>query len=157
MSQKQETHYWLMKSEPNVFSIDDLKNRPHQTEPWDGVRNYQARNFMKDQMKVGHEVLFYHSNCTPPGIAGVMTVVKEAYPDESQFNKVSNYFDPKSTRESPRWFNVDVKFVRKTKLLSLPELREHKKLEQMKILQKGSRLSITPITPAEWRYIQSLI
>jgi predicted RNA-binding protein with PUA-like domain len=112
---------------------------------------------MKDQLKVGHEVLFYHSNCTPPGIAGVMTVVKEAYPDESQFDKVSNYFDPKSTRDSPRWFNVDVKFVRKTKLLSLPELREHKKLEQMKILQKGSRLSITPITPAEWRYIQSLI
>jgi len=108
-------------------------------------------------MSVGDGVLFYHSNCSPPGIAGYAEVVREAYPDETQFDEVSDYFDKKSTREKPRWVNVDVKFVRKTTLLSLHEMKEHKKLETMKVLQKGSRLSITPVTPEEWRYIQTLI
>ena len=145
-----------MKSEPNVFSIDDLQKCPRKTEPWNGVRNYQARNFMKNDMKVGDGVLFYHSNCSPPGIVGCAVVAREAYPDESQFDKVSDYFDPKSTKETPRWFNVGVKFVRKTPLISLNELREHKELESMRVLQKGSRLSITPVTPEEWSYIQEL-
>lgn len=157
MSNSTATRYWLMKSEPNVFSIDDLKKCPGKTEPWDGIRNYQARNFMRDDMSVGDGILFYHSNCAPPGIAGYAEVAREAYTDETQFDEASNYFDKKSSREKPRWLNVDVKFVRKTKLLSLYELREHKKLQSMKVLQKGSRLSITPVTSAEWRYIQTLI
>ncbi|MDC1310852.1 EVE domain-containing protein [Burkholderiales bacterium] len=157
MSNSTATRYWLMKSEPNVFSIDDLKKCPRKTEPWDGIRNYQARNFMRDDMSVGDGILFYHSNCAPPGIAGYAEVAREAYTDETQFDEASNYFDKKSSREKPRWLNVDVKFVRKTKLLSLYELREHKKLQSMKVLQKGSRLSITPVTSAEWRYIQTLI
>jgi len=157
MSKSTTIRYWLMKSEPNVFSIDDLKKCPRKTEPWNGVRNYQARNFMRDEMSVGDGVLFYHSNCSPPGIAGYAEVVREAYPDETQFDEVSDYFDKKSTREKPRWVNVDVKFVRKTALLSLHEMKEHKKLETMRVLQKGSRLSITPVTPEEWRYIQTLI
>ncbi|HBZ19149.1 MAG TPA: EVE domain-containing protein [Betaproteobacteria bacterium] len=157
MTKSSHTQYWLMKSEPNVFSIDDLQQCPRKTDPWNGVRNYQARNFMKDDMALGDGVLFYHSNCSPPGIAGYAEVAREAYPDASQFDKVSDYFDPKATKEKPRWFNVDIKFVRKTALLSLQDLREHPQLESMKVLQKGSRLSITPVTSQEWRYIQTLI
>jgi len=145
--------YWLMKSEPDEFSIDDLAKAPGRKVAWFGVRNYQARNFMRDQMQLGDEVLFYHSSCPEPGIAGVCTVSKRAYPDATQFDPDSKYYDPKATPESPRWFNVEVKFVRKTRLLTLPELREHKALANMRLLAKGNRLSITPVDPAEWDYI----
>ncbi len=145
--------YWLMKSEPADCSIDDLANLPNQTVAWYGVRNYQARNFMRDQMKIGDGVLFYHSNCKEPGIAGIARVASAAYPDATQFEKKSNYFDPKSTRESPRWMNVDVQLVKKIHLISLAELRGHPELERMRILQRGNRLSITPLDPAEWKFI----
>ena len=145
--------YWLMKSEPDDVSIDDLAGRPDQTVPWYGVRNYQARNFMRDSMRVGDGVLFYHSGCAEPGIAGIARVAGEAYPDETQFDPASKYFDPKATRESPRWMHVDVAFVRKTRLLGLSELRSHPELENMRVLARGNRLSITPVEPAEWRFI----
>ena len=145
--------FWLMKSEPDDVSIDDLAGRPDQTVPWYGVRNYQARNFMRDSMRVGDGVLFYHSGCAEPGIAGIARVAGEAYPDETQFDPASKYFDPKATRESPRWMHVDVAFVRKTRLLGLSELRIHPELENMRVLARGNRLSITPIEPAEWRFI----
>ena len=140
-----------MKSEPNAYSIDDLK-RDKKT-MWDGVRNYQARNFMRDQMKVGDKVFFYHSSCSEPGIAGLAEVAANAYPDRTQFDKKSPYFDPKSTPENPRWVNVDVRIVKKTRLVSLDELRAHKPLVNLRILQKGNRLSITPVDPAEWKFI----
>ena len=142
--------YWLMKSEPSEVSIDDLESMG--AVPWFGVRNYQARNFMRDQMRVGDRVFFYHSSCMEPGIAGIAEVSKLAYPDETQFED-GKYFDPKASRENPRWFNVDVKFVKKTPLISIAELRKHPELEKMRILQKGNRLSITPLDPAEWDYI----
>lgn len=145
--------YWLMKSEPADVSIDDLAALPGQTVAWYGVRNYQARNFMRDQMTVGDGVLFYHSNCAEPGIAGIARVASTAYPDATQFNQNSKYFDPKATQETPRWFNVDVQLVRKIELIPLPELRAHAELERMRTLQRGNRLSITPLDPAEWRYI----
>ncbi|MBL8460355.1 MAG: EVE domain-containing protein [Zoogloea sp.] len=145
--------FWLMKSEPDDVSIDDLAGRPDQTVPWYGVRNYQARNFMRDSMRVGDGVLFYHSGCAEPGIAGIARVASEAYPDETQFDPASKYFDPKATRESPRWMHVDVAFVRKTRLLGLSELRSHPELENMRVLARGNRLSITPVEPAEWRFI----
>ncbi len=145
--------FWLMKSEPDDVSIDDLAGRPDQTVPWYGVRNYQARNFMRDSMRVGDGVLFYHSGCAEPGIAGIARVAGEAYPDETQFDPASKYFDPKATRESPRWMHVDVAFVRKTRLLGLSELRSHPELENMRVLARGNRLSITPVEPAEWRFI----
>ncbi len=145
--------YWLMKSEPSDVSIDDLASFPNQTVDWYGVRNYQARNFMRDQMKVGDGVLFYHSNCEVPGIAGIAEVSKLAYPDRLQFIEGHKYYDPKSTAENPRWLNVDVKLVRKTRLLSLKELREYPELENMRILQRGNRLSITPVDPREWDFI----
>ncbi|WP_035383328.1 EVE domain-containing protein [Ferriphaselus sp. R-1] len=145
--------YWLMKSEPADVSIDDLAALPEQTVAWYGVRNYQARNFMRDQMAVGDGVLFYHSNCAAPGIAGIARVASTAYPDATQFDRHSKYFDPKATLETPRWFNVDVQLVRKVELISLPELRAHAELERMRTLQRGNRLSITPLDPAEWRYI----
>ncbi|NWG38668.1 MAG: EVE domain-containing protein [Hydrogenophilaceae bacterium] len=148
--------YWLMKSEPSDVSIDDLAAMPMQTVAWYGVRNYQARNFMRDQMKVGDKVLFYHSSCEEPGIAGLAVVSKKAYPDETQFDPRSKYFDPKATRENPRWMNVDVKFVGKTRLVSIKELREHPQLENMRILQKGNRLSITPVDPKEYEFILGL-
>lgn len=151
-------HYWLMKSEPNEFSIGDLVAAKEQSTPWIGVRNYQARNFMRDQMKLGDAVFFYHSSCPEPGIAGLAEVSSTAYPDATQFDKDSPYFDPKSTRETPRWIHVDVKLVRKTRLVSLAELRAHEELAEMRILARGNRLSITPVTPAEWRFInQKLI
>ena len=145
--------YWLMKSEPSDCSIDDLASLPEQTVDWYGVRNYQARNFMRDQMKVGDGVLFYHSNCKMPGIAGIARVSSTAYPDTTQFDKKSKYFDPKATQEQPRWFNVDVQFVKKIELISINELRKHRELSQMRTLQRGNRLSITPLDPDEWKFI----
>ncbi len=145
--------YWLMKSEPSEVSIDDLASLPGQSIAWYGVRNYQARNFMRDQMRVGDMVFFYHSSCAEPGIAGIAAVDKLAYPDETQFDPAGKYFDPKATRENPRWYNVDVRFLKKTPLISISELRRHPELERMRILQKGNRLSITPVDPAEWDYI----
>ena len=146
-------HYWLMKSEPDELSIDDLAKAPGRKTPWFGVRNYQARNFMRDQMQVSDGVLFYHSSCPEPGIAGIAAVSSRSYPDASQFDRKSKYFDPKATREEPRWFNVDVKLVRKTRLISLAELREHAELAGMRVLARGNRLSITPVSAAEWDFI----
>ena len=145
--------YWLMKSEPTDCSIDDLAAMPNQTVAWYGVRNYQARNFMRNQMQVGDGVLFYHSNCKEPGIAGIAEVCSSAYPDAKQFDKKSKYFDPKATQETPRWFNVDVKLEKKIALISIAELRQHPELENLRTLQRGNRLSITPLDPAEWRFI----
>ena len=145
--------FWLMKSEPDEFSIDDLERAPLQSTAWFGVRNYQARNFMRDQMALGDKVFFYHSSCPEPGIAGLAQVTTPAYPDTTQFDKKSKYYDAASTREAPRWMNVDVKFSAKTRLISLTELRSHPALAAMRILARGNRLSITPIDPAEWQYI----
>lgn len=149
--------YWLMKSEPTDVSIDDLALLPDQTVDWYGVRNYQARNFMRDAMKIGDGVLFYHSNCPIPGIAGICEVSSLAYPDRLQFIKGHKYYDEKATQETPRWFNVDVKLIRKTRLLSLKELRETPELESLRILQRGNRLSITPIDGQEWAFIINLL
>jgi predicted RNA-binding protein with PUA-like domain len=149
--------YWLMKSEPDEMSIDDVLAAPGHTVPWFGVRNYQARNFMRDGMKVGDGVLFYHSSCAQPGIAGIAAVASAAYPDHTQFDPKSHYYDPKSKPEEPRWQMVDVKALRKTRLLPLSELRTMPALEDMVLLQKGSRLSITPVTPAQWKTIQALL
>ncbi|HAF45311.1 MAG TPA: EVE domain-containing protein [Gallionellaceae bacterium] len=145
--------YWLMKSEPTDCSIDDLSAMKDQTVAWYGVRNYQARNFMRDQMSVGDGVLFYHSNCKEPGIAGIAEVCSTAYPDAKQFDKKSKYFDEKATQETPRWVNVDVKLVKKIALISIEELKRHPELENMRTLQRGNRLSITPLDPAEWKFI----
>ena len=147
--------YWLMKSEPAEVSIADLAVAPAKTVAWFGVRNYQARNFMRDQMKVGDKVFFYHSSCEEPGIAGLASVSKLAYPDATQFDPKSKYFDAKATKETPRWFNVDVKFVKKTRLMNIQELRSFPELTTMRILQKGNRLSITPIESSEWDFIIS--
>jgi predicted RNA-binding protein with PUA-like domain len=149
--------YWLMKSEPGECSIDDVARAPSQTVPWVGVRNYQARNFMRDQEKVGDGVLFYHSSCPEPGVVGLCEVASSAYPDTTQFDPKSHYFDPKSTPEEPRWQHVDVKLVRKTRLLSLAEMRETPALATMRVLQRGNRLSITPVDPAEWRAVLKLL
>jgi predicted RNA-binding protein with PUA-like domain len=145
--------YWLMKSEPGECSIDDVARAPAQTVPWVGVRNYQARNFMRDQMHVGDGVLFYHSSCPEPGIVGLCKVASGAYPDATQFDPKSHYFDLKSTPEAPRWLHVDVKLERKTRLLSLAEMRESPSLATMQVLKRGNRLSITPVTPDEWRAV----
>src|SRR3954471_24830110 len=145
--------YWLMKSEPDEFSIDDLARAPKKTTAWFGVRNYVARNFMRDQMRVGDGVLFYHSSCPEPGIAGLAEVASAAYPDDTQFDKKGKYFDPKATRETPRWVLVDIRVVKKTRLVPLAELREQPELADMQILKRGNRLSITPLTAAEWRHI----
>lgn len=143
--------YWLMKSEPSDYSIDDLARDGFV--PWYGIRNYQARNFMRDQMEVDDGVLFYHSSCAEPGIVGLGVVSKLAYPDATQFDKEHKYYDPKSTSENPRWLNVDVKFVKKTRLMPLSEIRGYEKLLNMGILRKGNRLSITPVTQDEWKFI----
>lgn len=143
--------YWLMKSEPDAFSIDDLQRVG--TEPWNGVRNYQARNFMRDGMRVGDGVLFYHSSCAEPGIVGVARVASTAYPDPTQFDPESPYFDPTSQRESPRWLLVDVQVLKKTRTLTLPELRADPALADLVVLRKGNRLSITPVEPRHWRHI----
>ena len=145
-----------MKSEPSDVSIDDLASMPDQTVAWYGVRNYQARNFMRDQMRVGDGVFFYHSSCPEAGFAGIAEVSSLAYPDETQFDPVSKYFDPKATSQNPRWFNVDVKFIRKTRLVSIKELRSSPELANMRILQTGNRLSITPVDPAEWDFITGI-
>ena len=147
--------YWLMKSEPDELSIDDLARAARRTTPWFGVRNYQARNFMRDEMRPGDRVLFYHSSCAEPGIAGIAEVVSDAYPDATQFDRRSPYFDPKATREAPRWFNVDVKLVRKTPLIGLADLRRHPELAAMRVLARGNRLSITPVEPQEWAFINA--
>ena len=150
-------HYWLLKSEPETFSIDDLKSRPRQTEHWDGVRNYQVRNMLRDQIKKGDLGFFYHSSCTPPGIAGIVEVVKDGYPDFKAWDMRSPYFDPRSTPENPRWYMVDVKLVKKfPRLITLKEIRRQPALKSMLILQKGNRLSITPVTSAEWKAIVGL-
>ena len=150
-------NYWLMKSEPNAFGIDDLKNMPDQTEHWDGVRNYQARNMMRDDMKVGDRVFFYHSNCEVPGIVGIMEVVREGYPDHTAFDPQSKYFDPKSDPQNPRWMMVDIKYVRHTgRVISLAELKSHDVLENMPLVRKGNRLSIMPVSADEWNYILGL-
>ena len=146
--------YWLMKSEPDVFSLDDLKNRPGQQEPWDGVRNYQARNFMRDAMQVGDVVLFYHSNTTPPGIVGLAEVATEPYPDPTAFDKKSKYYDAKSDPDNPRWILVDVRY-RSTfaQMVSLEAMKAMPELAKMRALQRGNRLSITPVTKAEFEAI----
>ena len=148
--------YWLMKSEPDEFGIDDLVKAPGQTTSWFGVRNYQARNFMRDEMKVGDRAFFYHSSCPEPGIAGIVSIAAPAHPDVSQFDRQSPYYDAKSNRDAPRWVNVDVKLVEKTRLVSVAELRDTAALADMVTLRKGNRLSITPITPAEWKVVEKL-
>ena len=149
--------YWLMKSEPDEFSIDDLARAPKKGAPWFGVRNYQARNFMRDSMQPGDRVLFYHSSCDVPGIAGIAEVSKSAYPDATQFDHKSKYFDPKAAHDNPRWVNVDVKLVKKTRLVPLSELRGYAQLAKMQLLQRGNRLSITPVDPAEWEFIMGIL
>lgn len=150
-------NYWLMKSEPDECSIDDLAAAPGQTVPWFGVRNYQARNFMRDAMRVGDGVLFYHSSCPEPGIAGLATVASAAYPDPTQFEASSPYFDAKADPARPRWLLVDVKLTRKTPLLSLKAMRAAPSLATMQVLRAGNRLSITPVTPAQWRAVATLL
>ena len=150
-------NYWLMKSEPDAFSIDDLANKPKQTTPWDGVRNYQARNMMRDQMKKGDLIFFYHSSCKQPGIVGLATVVTEAYPDFTAFEVNNKYYDPKSDPNKPRWYMVDVQLVRKLKRnISLQELKEYKSLAGIPLLQRGNRLSVMPISKKQWDFILKL-
>jgi len=145
--------YWLMKSEPDEFSIEDLAAASRKTTPWFGVRNYQARNFMRDAMRVGDGVLFYHSSCPEPGIAGIAEVASAAYPDESQFDPKSPYYDPKAKRDDPRWMLVDVKLVKKTRLMPLEEMRAASALAGMATLRRGNRLSITPVTASQWKAV----
>jgi predicted RNA-binding protein with PUA-like domain len=149
--------YWLMKSEPEECSIDDLARLPDQTVPWFGVRGWQARNFMREDMKVGDGVLFYHSSCEVPGIYGLAVVASEPYPDETQFDPASPYYDDKSRREKPRWYLVDVKLVKKTRVLSLADMRNTPSLATMQVLRRGNRLSITPVTPEEWDEVTRLL
>ena len=148
--------YWLMKSEPDECSIDDVLAAPGRITPWSGVRNYQARNFMRDEMKVGDGVLFYHSSCPDPGIAGIAEVASAAYPDKTQFDRKSPYYDPASKKDSPRWVNVDVRALRKTRLISLSELKQQKPLAKLATLRPGNRLSITPVTEKEWSAVRRL-
>ncbi len=150
-------NYWLMKSEPDVFGIDDLRAMPSQTMHWDGVRNYQARNMMRDQIKVGDQAFFYHSNCKVPGIVGIMEVVRKGYPDHTAWDSQGNYFDPKSSPENPRWFMVDVRYLRHTRqTIPLTELKSCDALKEMQLVRKGNRLSIMPLTAAEWETILEL-
>lgn len=147
--------YWLMKSEPSDVSIDDLMVRPEQKVGWYGVRNYQARNFMRDVMKVGDQAFFYHSGCAVPGIAGVVEICSTPYPDPTQFDANHRYFDPKSRQEEPRWWQVDVQFRRKTRFIPIAELRSFPELESMRVLQRANRLSITPVSPEEWSFLEA--
>ncbi len=152
------TKYWLMKSEPSCFSIDILSLKPQQTAAWDGVRNYQARHFIRDVMSVGDQAFFYHSSCTPPGIVGIMEIVREAYPDHTAFDPNSQHPDPRSTPEDPRWFMVDVQLRDKfSHILPLAQLRQHPELSNMQLLRKGNRLSITPVSKEEWTFINNVI
>lgn len=147
--------HWLMKSEPETFSIEDLKKSPKQTTGWDGVRNYQARNFMRDAMKVGDQVLFYHSSCKVPGVVGIAEVVKEGYPDDTAWDKKSDYYDPKSIPENPRWYRVDIQLKEIfPKIVTLTEIKEDPKLQEMKVVQKGQRLSIQPVTRKDFEHIR---
>ena len=149
--------YWLMKSEPSEFSIDDLAQRPDQTEPWDGVRNYQARNMMRDDMKVGDSIFFYHSNCDVPGIVGIAQVKREAYPDPTAFDPQNKHYDPKSQPEKPTWLMVDVGFVRKlTRAITLAELKNKAELESLALVRRGNRLSVMPMTENQWHFILGL-
>lgn len=148
-------NYWLMKSEPDESSIDDLAKAGTKGTSWFGVRNYQARNFMRDAMRPGDHVFFYHSSCAEPGIAGLAEVASAPYPDPTQFDRKSPYYDPKSKREAPRWSVVDVRATRKIPLVPLAELRKQKPLAGMWLLRRGTRLSITPVTPADWKYVLS--
>jgi predicted RNA-binding protein with PUA-like domain len=145
--------YWLMKSEPDECSIDDVLAAPGRKTAWSGVRNYQARNFMRDEMSLGDGVLFYHSSCPEPGIAGLAEVASAPYPDASQFDRSSPYYDPASKKDAPRWMNVDVRALKKTRLVPLAELRAEKALSGLVILRPGNRLSITPVTASQWRHI----
>ncbi len=150
-------NYWLFKSEPEVFSIDDLRSSPDHTAAWDGVRNYQARNFLRDQVKVGDELLFYHSSTKDTGVAGTAGVVKAAHPDNSAFDPHNDYYDPKASPNSPIWFSVDVRFKQKfRRLISLAELKSNPELSNMRVCQKGSRLSIQPVTSEEWKVILAM-
>ena len=142
-----------MKSEPDVFSFADLKKRPKKTEPWNGVRNYQARNFMRDDMQAGDLILFYHSSCDIPGVAGIARVASSAYPDATQFDPQSEYFDAKATLETPRWFLVDVSFEKDLNFVSLEEMKKKPELQEMRLLQRGNRLSILPVAPEEFKVI----
>ena len=151
------TTYWLMKSEPSECSVDDALAAPDATVPWVGVRNYQARNFMRDSMQVGDGVLFYHSSCAEPGIVGIARVASTPYPDPTQFDVKSPYFDAKSKQQEPRWLLVDVQVLRKTRSLTLPELRADAALEDLVVLRKGNRLSITPVETQHWRRILKLL
>ena len=146
-------HYWLMKSEPDEVSVDDALAAPDATVPWTGVRNYQARNFMRDQMRVGDGVLFYHSSCAEPGVVGIARVASTPYPDPTQFDPKSPYFDPKSKRDELRWTLVDVQVLRKIPTLSLAQMRDRADLDGMLVLKKGNRLSITPVEPRHWKAI----
>ena len=151
--------YWLMKSEPDVFGIDHLKKRPKRTEPWDGVRNYQARNMLRDQMREGDLAFFYHSNCEKPGIVGIMEVVREGYPDASQFDPDAKYYDPASDPAKPRWYRVDVRYVRHlARPVTLAELKAYADgpLSGLPLLRRGNRLSVMPVTPAQWAFILAL-
>jgi len=150
-------NYWLMKSEPDECSVDDALAAPRATVPWVGVRGYQARNFMRDQMRVDDGVLFYHSSCAVPGIVGVARVASAPYPDPTQFDRKSAYYDAASKPESPRWMLVDVQVLRKTRTLALPELRAAPGLDDLLVLRKGNRLSIMPVEPAHWRRILKLL
>ena len=150
-------NYWLMKSEPDECSFDDLLAAPARTVPWTGVRNYQARNFMRDEMRVGDGVLFYHSSCAEPGIAGIARVASRAYPDATQFDPASEYFDPKARRDAPRWVHVDVQAVRRVALIPLAALRARPELSELAILRRGNRLSITPVTAPQWDFITRVL
>jgi len=150
-------NYWLVKTEPSCFSIDDLNKRPKKTEPWDGVRNYQARNMLRDEMKIGDQTFFYHSNCDVPGIVGIAEIVKEGYPDTTAFDPNEKHFDPKSDPKNPRWFLVDVKLVKKfNRTISLQELRENPMLADMLLLRKGNRLSVTPVSKTHWDFVLAM-
>lgn len=150
-------NHWLMKSEPDVFGIEDLVKRPGKTEPWDGVRNYQARNMMRDDMKKGDLAFLYHSNCKQPGIAGIMKIVREGYPDHTAFDAKEKYFDPKSDPENPRWYMVDVRHVRTLKrIITLTELKTHNELSELPLVRRGNRLSVMPINKTHWDFILSL-
>lgn len=151
-------NYWLLKSEPDAYSIDDLMVAPKKTEHWDGIRNYQARNFMRDDMKINDQAFFYHSSCDEPGIVGIVEVVREAYPDYTALEQKSKYYDPKSSPENNRWVMVDVKFKEKfSRIITLKELKENKRLSDMRLVQKGNRLSIMPVTQKEWVSIIALV
>ncbi|MEO5573492.1 MAG: EVE domain-containing protein [Gammaproteobacteria bacterium] len=150
-------NYWVMKSEPEVFGIAHLKARPKRTEPWDGVRNYQARNMMRDQMRLGDQAFFYHSSCAIPGIVGIMEIVREGYPDDTALDSSDEHFDPKSNPQKPLWYRVDVRYVRSLKrIISLTELKQYKELQDMPLVQRGTRLSIMPVSAAQWRFILAL-